>query len=87
MGRKKTNQQILEKACTNAAVIEDIMKELDALIPPENKAKAEKLWIDLQHRMFYQNYLYDCHRPVTFSHKVELNYGKYCELMKKTGLW
>jgi hypothetical protein len=87
MGRKKTNQRILEEACKNAAVIEDTMREIDALIPPENKAEAEMLWMALQHRMVYQDYLYDCHKPITFGHKVELSYEKYCDLMRQSGLW
>ncbi len=84
MSRFKTNQKILEAACKNSEAITDILKELDALIPPESKGKAETLWTELQHRMFYQVYLYDSHRPFGPGHKVELDYNKFNE---QIGLW
>lgn len=87
MGRAKTNRKILEAACGNAEAITDILKELDTLIPPENKEKAEPLWVELQHRMFFQDYLYDCHRPFVPGHKVVLNYEEYDASMKKAELW
>ena len=87
MGRMSTNQKILDVACENSEVITDILKKLDALIPPENKADAEILWKELQHRMFYQDYLYDCHRPFTPGYEVELDYEAFDDLMKKTGQW
>ncbi len=86
MGRAKTNRKILKAACGNAEAITDILKELDALIPPESKEKAEPLWVELQHRMFFQDYLYDCHRPFVPKHRVILDYNEFDAGIRKAGL-
>ena len=87
MGRTKTNQKILEAACENADAITKVLKELDALIPPESKDQAEALWIELQHRMSFQDYLYDCHRPFVPWHKIILDFEEYDASFRKAGIW
>ena len=53
---KMSNKEILEQACANAEDIQGILNEMNAVynVP-------EEMLEELSLRMFYQDYLYDCH--------------------------
>ena len=67
---KATPECILDKCEENAGMMQVVLNTISSMVKDEYKEKAAELISELELRMFYENYLYDCHgsfleEPVT----------------------
>lgn len=65
METKSKNEEIAERireeTAINAEEIQALLGQLIELVPPNRLVQAEWLRDRLEKRLFYQNYLYNCH--------------------------
>lgn len=58
---EKMAERILEETVRNAEAIEQLLKKVLGYVPEKDRIIAEAVLLRVEKRMFYQDYLFDCH--------------------------
>ena len=69
---KMNDRDILECACDNAADIQVILEKIHS-----EYGVPEDILVELSYKMFYQDYLYDCHGRRKFRKSKIIPYKQY----------